>query len=453
MRHVTDTNSLIAKVSRHEAKDPTLWQPSTMRLLFLASLLLASSHALFDEEYSLQQSERRLWGDSGTIAHCPVAHYSSTNSNNLRRVCQGDCHDDHDCQGHLQCFLRYIDEDVPGCTGTPHPDLNYCYDDRNDHPGSVLAEAEAQWASLGWDSYTYIEQRDCGYGRFKRTVTVVDDKVTDITGDIRGCTTFGTIPGYFHFISESIALADIVCIHYNAARGYPTRISIDPQVSVLDDEIYILLSELRRFTHPPPSPPPTPYPTPATPHPPPHPTAHPTAHPTPPPPTPPTNTCGTHLTLDGNNGHPAHAFPLGCCRGDCDRHSGTLQDCDHTFLSPFVTDCQPGLKCFFRSDKRHIPGCLGEGQKGSDYCYDPNLAPPPTPPPTPAPVHPTFQCNRHLEIEGNDGFPHEAFPLGCCEGDCDDDHGTSMKKESHGCCADLCFRVYSWSQVLQASRH
>jgi len=52
---------------------------------------------------------------------------------------------------------------------------------------------------------------------------------------------------------------------------------------------------------------------------------------------------------NGDKGH-------GKCSGDCD-------DDD---------DCKDGLKCFSRSDNEDVPGCKGSGNKGTDYCYDPD---------------------------------------------------------------------------------
>jgi len=46
---------------------------------------------------------------------------------------------------------------------------------------------------------------------------------------------------------------------------------------------------------------------------------------------------------------------LGRCTGDCDKHS----------------DCAEGLKCFERDALQLVPGCLGEGAEGWDYCYKP----------------------------------------------------------------------------------
>ena len=42
-------------------------------------------------------------------------------------VCQGHCDGDHSCAGDLVCSSRG-DSHVPGCTGTPAPNTNYCYD-------------------------------------------------------------------------------------------------------------------------------------------------------------------------------------------------------------------------------------------------------------------------------------------------------------------------------------
>ena len=42
-------------------------------------------------------------------------------------VCQGHCDGDHSCAGDLECYSRG-DSHVPGCTGTPAPNTNYCYD-------------------------------------------------------------------------------------------------------------------------------------------------------------------------------------------------------------------------------------------------------------------------------------------------------------------------------------
>ena len=50
--------------------------------------------------------------------------------------CQADCDDDSECSGDLVCYQRRSSEDVvPGCTGTPDGDSDYCVD-----PDDVLPE-------------------------------------------------------------------------------------------------------------------------------------------------------------------------------------------------------------------------------------------------------------------------------------------------------------------------
>eukprot|EP00980_Cylindrotheca_fusiformis_P002673 scaffold624_cov150-Cylindrotheca_fusiformis.AAC.6 len=77
-------------------------------------------------------------------------------------------------------------------------------------------------------------------------------------------------------------------------------------------------------------------------------------------------------------------FPLGLCVGDCDRDG----------------DCESGLYCFQRDEYESVPGCSGGSSDSSkvDYCI------------------PRSRSSRQpLRYS-------EHFPLGLCEGDCDDDH-------------------------------
>ena len=133
------------------------------------------------------------------------------------------------------------------------------------------------------------------------------------------------------------------------------------------------------------------------------------------------------LVLMGDNGSPSNAFPLQACQGDCDSDS----------------DCAGSLKCFQRDDTEEVPGCIGKGQKKSDYCYDdsppdtpaPTSSPTATPvtsSPTEAPVTPVTSSptaspvsDNTLVIAGDNGSPSAAFPLGKCEGDCDGDSDCS----------------------------
>ncbi|KAL7544210.1 hypothetical protein ACHAWF_007590 [Thalassiosira exigua] len=88
----------------------------------------------------------------------------------------------------------------------------------------------------------------------------------------------------------------------------------------------------------------------------------------------------------GNDGEPRSAYPLDECEGDCDDDS----------------ECQGSLVCFQRSSGEEVPGCTGDGSsKKTDYCIQSKI--------------------KELKKVGNDGQPRNAYPLGECEGDCDDD--------------------------------
>ena len=95
-----------------------------------------------------------------------------------------------------------------------------------------------------------------------------------------------------------------------------------------------------------------------------------------------------------------------------------------------------GLRCFFRSDSRAIPGCQGEGIRAKDYCYDPTFvatsqrdpnptAPPPTPqPPTPRPPTnppPTAPALQFATLKRVSNKNCGKGQCGKCEGDCDND--------------------------------
>jgi len=44
------------------------------------------------------------------------------------QACEGDCDSDDDCAGDLKCFKRKSAPLVPGCSGTPRLNIDYCYD-------------------------------------------------------------------------------------------------------------------------------------------------------------------------------------------------------------------------------------------------------------------------------------------------------------------------------------
>ena len=95
------------------------------------------------------------------------------------------------------------------------------------------------------------------------------------------------------------------------------------------------------------------------------------------------------LVILGDDNEPESVYPLQQCQGDCDSDS----------------DCDNNLICYQREDIEDIPGCYGKGLSGKDYCFLP-------------PANETF---IFLVIKGDENEPENAFPLGQCEGDCDED--------------------------------
>lgn len=99
-----------------------------------------------------------------------------------------------------------------------------------------------------------------------------------------------------------------------------------------------------------------------------------------------------YLSDVGDNGVPGDAFPLQECQGDCDGDS----------------DCAPGLLCLDRTGIQPIPGCLGDGTSGKDYCYVP------------------WTTGETLTIVGDNNNPISVFPLKACQGDCDSDNDCAV---------------------------
>jgi hypothetical protein len=89
------------------------------------------------------------------------------------------------------------------------------------------------------------------------------------------------------------------------------------------------------------------------------------------------------LVIAGRDDAPVSAFPLGICEGVCASDD----------------DCEGLSECISRVSTEVVRGCKGAGTPGVSYCSNP-LA---------------------LTISGDDGLPESVFPLGLCEGDCDDD--------------------------------
>ena len=57
------------------------------------------------------------------------------------------------------------------------------------------------------------------------------------------------------------------------------------------------------------------------------------------------------------------------------------------------------LTCFMRTGFQSVPGCLGAGEYGKDYCYNP-------------------QKPNALAFLANKQMHSESYPLGECKGQC-----------------------------------
>eukprot|EP00980_Cylindrotheca_fusiformis_P002671 scaffold624_cov150-Cylindrotheca_fusiformis.AAC.4 len=274
--------------------------------------------------------------------------------------CEGDCDSDSDCGSGLKCYQRTENfKAVPGCSGGAQDSSFFDYCVRNSDNFPVIKK-------VGANPGVPLErcEGDCDSDSECASSDLFcfprnDDVV------VPGCRGGQSDDSKFDYCVRRV----------DAAPGVaPTVPTADPSPDPT----------------PPPTPDPTPPPTPppaSTPTPP--PTPPPASAPTPPPTPAPVSNGDLQLRI-------TYDFPLGRCEGDCDDDP----------------DCEDGLICFQRGANDPVPGCSGGSSDSSrtDYCI-PENNPVPTPPPTPAPV-----SSGILPLRAT-----YDFPLGRCEGDCDDD--------------------------------
>eukprot|EP00588_Corethron_pennatum_P025529 CAMPEP_0194326910 /NCGR_PEP_ID=MMETSP0171-20130528/38799_1 /TAXON_ID=218684 /ORGANISM="Corethron pennatum, Strain L29A3" /LENGTH=312 /DNA_ID=CAMNT_0039086663 /DNA_START=143 /DNA_END=1081 /DNA_ORIENTATION=- len=73
---------------------------------------------------------------AATVSSFPLRVVGSTSSVPLGR-CEGNCGADEDCGTDLACFPRKNEEDVPGCSGDPRPDIRYCVHIQDHHSDAM----------------------------------------------------------------------------------------------------------------------------------------------------------------------------------------------------------------------------------------------------------------------------------------------------------------------------
>ncbi len=116
-----------------------------------------------------------------------------------------------------------------------------------------LAARQAQWAALAVADYEYDVVRQCFCPESRAHVTVRGGAFLSASRDgqpvpaeeLRWLPT--TIPGAFALIREVLTTSDrdaSVSVDYDAARGYPARIAVDPIPNAVDDEYTIVIEGL-----------------------------------------------------------------------------------------------------------------------------------------------------------------------------------------------------------------
>ena len=97
------------------------------------------------------RSNLGLWGDDNPIDRDA---YPSGGGR-----CQGECDSDDDCQGHLQCYQRSDYEDVPGCINNHDEDnrgsWDYCYDPLASFEPESLVNSTPALYKRGATQYSY----------------------------------------------------------------------------------------------------------------------------------------------------------------------------------------------------------------------------------------------------------------------------------------------------------
>ncbi len=126
--------------------------------------------------------------------------------------------------------------------------------DEADERSDELRAARIRWEASGVTDYTVREFVSCfclcphGF-----TIVVDDEALTDVTdiepieglppedleGVARSCAR--TVPQLFDLIAAHVEDADRFHVEYDASLGYPTRISIDPESRIADEEINVAL--------------------------------------------------------------------------------------------------------------------------------------------------------------------------------------------------------------------
>lgn len=264
-------------------------------------------------------------------------------------ACEGNCGNDDDCKDSLVCYKRRGKEPVPGCIGWGITGGNYCADRP---PKNLLFQDSNPEDPLG------VCEGDCdGDWDCKGSLICFQ---RDEYARVPGCNGIGAL-GVDYCIESSIPII-LPTLSPSLIPSSPSM--VEPIMSSTDEPTNVPTSS--PTVGPSYSPTWTPTLSPSF-----DPTKDQTDYPT------------YFPTLSSNEliiaDYPY--FPLDACRGNC-------RDDD---------DCKDSLVCFKHTGNEPVPGCIGQGVPGADYCAD-------RPP-------------NKLLFRGS----NSTHPLGVCEGGCDGD--------------------------------
>jgi Family of unknown function (DUF6174) len=110
----------------------------------------------------------------------------------------------------------------------------------------ALATRQSQWAAAELDDYVLTIERQCFCPETSYEITVTDGVVTKVThggapaqpAEVQGLPK--TVPELFALVAGQPPEAGLK-VEYDADRGFPTRIEVDPIQNAIDDEYTILV--------------------------------------------------------------------------------------------------------------------------------------------------------------------------------------------------------------------
>jgi hypothetical protein len=123
-------------------------------------------------------------------------------------------------------------------------------------PSDQLAELQRQreqWAAQGISTYVFTVRRSCFCGgplhveiKVGQVAIVRTDLDTGLPVPAELASLYPDVPGLFAIVQREIELpAAELAVSYDAARGFPARIAVDPIENAVDDEYVYTITGFR----------------------------------------------------------------------------------------------------------------------------------------------------------------------------------------------------------------